>query len=82
MRGPGKKDPWTCPLGPVNLLGAIAQLGERLLCTQEVGSSILPGSTRLEACGKHRAKQLKTEKSRVFSPLSSVFRDGEQFFNN
>ncbi len=25
--------------------GAIAQLGERLLCTQEVGSSILPGST-------------------------------------
>ena len=26
--------------------GAIAQLGERLPCTQEVGSSILPGSTR------------------------------------
>ena len=25
--------------------GAIAQLGERLPCTQEVGSSILPGST-------------------------------------
>ncbi len=27
--------------------GAIAQLGERLPCTQEVGSSILPGSTKL-----------------------------------
>ena len=26
--------------------GAIAQLGERLLCTQEVRSSILLGSTR------------------------------------
>jgi hypothetical protein len=27
------------------LLGAIAQLAERLLCKQEVGSSNLPGST-------------------------------------
>ena len=27
--------------------GAIAQLGERLLCTQEVGGSIPPGSTKL-----------------------------------
>ena len=27
------------------LYGAIAQLGERLLCTQEVGGSIPPGST-------------------------------------
>ena len=26
-------------------LGAIAQMGERLLCTQEVGGSIPPGST-------------------------------------
>ena len=26
-------------------IGAIAQLGERLLCTQEVGGSIPPGST-------------------------------------
>ena len=26
--------------------GAIAQLGERLLCTQEVGGSIPPGSTK------------------------------------
>ena len=29
----------------VIVIGAIAQLGERLPCTQEVGSSILPGST-------------------------------------
>ena len=28
-----------------NLIGAIAQLGERLPCTQEVGGSIPPGST-------------------------------------
>ena len=28
-------------------LGAIAQLGERLFCTQEVGGSIPPGSTRI-----------------------------------
>tara|TARA_B100001765_G_scaffold188850_1_gene134858 strand:- start:671 stop:1606 length:936 start_codon:yes stop_codon:yes gene_type:complete len=27
--------------------GALAQLGERLPCTQEVGSSILPGSTKI-----------------------------------
>ena len=30
---------------PVKIDGAIAQLGERLLCTQEVRSSILLGST-------------------------------------
>ncbi len=29
-------------------LGAIAQLGERLLCKQEVGGSIPPGSTKPE----------------------------------
>ena len=32
---------------PVQPFGAIAQLGERLPCTQEVGSSILPGSTNI-----------------------------------
>ncbi len=32
---------------PFSLLsGAIAQLGERLPCTQEVGGSIPPGSTK------------------------------------
>ena len=47
-----------CPLCPVPCFGAIAQLGERLPCTQEVGSSILPGSTNgsesqaLKASGK------------------------------
>jgi hypothetical protein len=30
----------------LSVRGAIAQLGERLPCTQEVGSSILPGSTK------------------------------------
>ena len=29
----------------IRIQGAIAQLGERLLCTQEVGGSIPPGST-------------------------------------
>ena len=29
----------------INQQGAIAQMGERLLCTQEVGGSIPPGST-------------------------------------
>ena len=32
--------------------GALAQLGERLLCTQEVRSSILLGSTRLDVSNK------------------------------
>lgn len=32
-------------MGVAGLRGAIAQLGERLLCTQEVRSSILLGST-------------------------------------
>ena len=31
----------------VKNFGAIAQLGERLLCTQEVGGSIPPGSTMI-----------------------------------
>ncbi len=30
------------------LLGALAQLGERLICIQEVRSSILLGSTKVE----------------------------------
>ncbi len=39
----------------VLLSGAIAQLGERLPCTQEVGSSILPGSTRHQWLDEHQA---------------------------
>jgi fumarate hydratase class II len=37
--------------------GAIAQMGERLLCTQEVGSSILPGSTNGRIPALRRAKR-------------------------
>ena len=32
-------------IGKTHIIGAIAQLGERLPCTQEVGGSIPPGST-------------------------------------
>jgi hypothetical protein len=35
----------TTPDGKKTSHGAIAQLGERLPCTQEVGGSIPPGST-------------------------------------
>ena len=49
--------------------GAIAQLGERLLCTQEVGSSILPGSTKVS-----NADGWGTSRER--------FALREQFFNN
>ena len=33
-------------IGKTHIIGAIAQLGERLPCTQEVGGSIPPGSTK------------------------------------
>ena len=46
--------------------GAIAQMGERLLCTQEVGSSILPGSTNWCVPAPRRAKAFKAL-SRVLS---------------
>ena len=41
--------------------GAIAQLGERLLCTQEVGGSIPPGSTNFhgELLLDRRSLQMK-----------------------
>ena len=35
-------------LGRSDGFGAIAQLGERLLCKQEVGGSIPPGSTKTD----------------------------------
>ena len=46
-RGERAEEERSCALSPIPcpLFGAIAQLGERLPCTQEVGSSILPGST-------------------------------------
>ena len=43
--GPGGRRFKSCL--PDHLFGALAQLGERLLCTQEVRSSILLGSTNL-----------------------------------
>ena len=36
---------WTDPVGAVPFLGAIAQLGERVLCKHEVVGSIPSGST-------------------------------------
>ena len=41
--------------GDATSIGAIAQMGERLICIQEVGGSIPPGST---ICGSAVAKQL------------------------
>ena len=48
--------------------GAIAQLGERLPCTQEVGSSILPGSTnsiRLEKVEESGCIELVSVERRI-----------------
>ena len=48
--------------------GAIAQLGERLPCTQEVGSSILPGSTnsiRLEKVERSGCIELVSVERRI-----------------
>ena len=44
------------------LFGAIAQLGERLPCTQEVGGSIPPGSTKF-------AKDAAASKDRDQNPF-------------
>ena len=45
--------------------GAIAQLGERLPCTQEVGGSIPPSSTNLRSESKSRsARKVKSCKTR------------------
>ena len=58
-------------------IGAIAQLGERLLCTQEVRSSILLGST-INSIGfytRHRrfeAEQSGSEASAVLSCLKTL----------
>ena len=44
--------------GTGSSLGAIAQLGERLLCKQEVGGSIPPGSTRLSGTPSTNTHQI------------------------
>jgi hypothetical protein len=57
-------------------LGAVAQLGERLPCTQEVSGSIPLSSTIQEARGKRRVARL--EHSVGCSSLGSTLR---VFFN-
>ena len=42
--------------------GAIAQLGERLLCKQEVASSILAGSTSIEFRRTHSDHDIDVER--------------------
>jgi hypothetical protein len=51
----------------VSARGAIAQLGERLLCTQEVRSSILLGSTILGWAGAAGKRREKPEASGVLN---------------
>jgi hypothetical protein len=46
--------------------GAIAQLGERLLCKQEVVGSIPSGSTRRRCKSKPPTKQYSKTRSREF----------------
>ena len=41
-------------------IGAIAQMGERLICIQEVGGSIPPGSTIVQKYRKVAEKQIIT----------------------
>ena len=41
--------------------GAIAQLGERLLCKQEVTGSIPVGSTRADETIRHRLRRRRRE---------------------
>ena len=48
--------------GKSRFAGAIAQLGERLPCTQEVGSSILPGST---IPGQHKVVDVAVQRRAV-----------------
>ena len=48
-------DPWSLhPTGLDYDLGAVAQLGERLICIQEVAGSIPTSSTRLAESGELR----------------------------
>ena len=52
--------------------GAIAQLGERLLCKQEVTGSIPVGSTSVQADGKWRSREDRRERrKRLRSLLAS-----------
>ena len=59
--------------------GAIAQLGERLPCTQEVGSSILPGSTNFNVSCDSLKCQVASAR---WSVLYFAFDVKCLFFNN
>jgi hypothetical protein len=58
------------PLIPViwHLIGAVAQLGERLLCKQEVTGSIPVGSTR-EPDARCQASGIRAEMRRLWLAL-------------
>ena len=45
LPGSGVDNPWVKPVKSLPTMGGIAQLGERLVRNQKVGSSILPVST-------------------------------------
>ena len=65
------------------LFGAIAQLGERLPCTQEVGGSIPPGSTKFERTLLRTIKLLiKDLVSLVSTELKKNFLRSVMLFNN
>ena len=54
--------------------GAIAQLGERLLCKQEVVGSIPSGSTRRRCKSKPQTKpRFKNSFARIFNPPRPAF---------
>ena len=58
--------------------GAIAQLGERLPCTQEVGSSILPGSTITPGTeGSEVVNDASNEKHAKFNSIGFAPRGGQ-----
>ena len=54
---------------PRQILGALAQLGERLICIQEVRSSILLGSTNLPSRSEGRETPLPKRKRSAFDTV-------------
>ena len=63
------------------LFGAIAQLGERLPCTQEVGGSIPPGSTNFACTLLHRTQVFdESNRNYTFDSLL-LFNNLEQVFD-
>jgi hypothetical protein len=60
------------PPDPDFLAGAIAQLGERLLCKQEVTGSIPVGSTRISRFGIQREAPPRARFAVSFSCFSAA----------